>query len=129
MARKEIAGEPLTYDVQYFLQEQFGSGLWYIRYEVEQWITQPPESTAIIAVVASNADTGEVLSIAIAKPDLIYVITNSPYGLQLTRGAVYSDYEFTVNIDDRMTDDEWRAQVESGDLPPRPDWIDMYFSD
>ncbi|MCC6803712.1 MAG: DUF3160 domain-containing protein, partial [Anaerolineae bacterium] len=129
MARKEVAGEPLTYDEAYFLQENFGQQLWYIRYDVEQWITNPPETTALVADVASNAAAGTALELAVANPDTIYVIANSPYGLQVTRGAVYSYYEFTVNIDGRMTDDEWRQQVAEGTIPPRPDWVGLYLSE
>lgn len=129
MARKEIAGEQLTHDELYFLQESFGQTLWYIRYTVEMWITEPPENTALVADVASNAATAQALELAIGTPDLIYVITNSPYGLQVTRGAVYSYYEFTVPIDERMTDDDWRTQVANGTLPARPDWVGMFFSE
>jgi hypothetical protein len=128
MARKELAGEPLTYDELYFLQENFGRNLFYIRLGLEEWITNPPENTALVADIASNAASNEVLHIAIANPDLIYVITNSPYGLTLTRGAVYSYYEFITDLDSRMTDDQWRHLVEAGNTPPRPNWIDLYFS-
>jgi len=129
MARKEVAGEPLSHDELYFLQENFGSNLWSLRYFIEEWITDPPENTAIVADVASNAASEEALELAIANPDLIYVITNSPYGLQVTRGAVFSYHEFIVPIDERMTDDEWREQVAAGELPPRPDWTGIYFSE
>lgn len=129
MARKEVAGEPLSHDELYFLQEHFGSNLWSLRDLIGEWITNPPENTAIVADVASNAASEEVLELAIANPDLIYVITNSPFGLQVTRGAVFSYYEFTLPIDDRMTDDAWREQVEAGEIPPRPDWTDIYFSE
>lgn len=129
MARKEIAGEPLTYDELYFLQEQFAQAYWYIRYEIEVWITDPPENTALVADVASNAASGQVLHVAIAEPDYIYVITNSPYGYTLTRGAVYSYYEFISPIDERLTDEAWRALVAAGEIPPRPDWIGLYFAE
>ena len=82
----------------------------------------------MVADIASNAAAGTALEIGTGTPDLIYVVTNSPYGLQLTRGAVFSPYEFTVQIDSRMTDDEWRAQLAAGTQPSRPDWIDLYFS-
>jgi hypothetical protein len=129
MARKEVAGEPLTHDEAYFLQENFGSSLWYIRYFIEEWIADPPDNTAIVADIASNAATGQALELGIGIPDLIYVITNSPYGLQMTRGAVYSYYEFTVPIDERMTDDEWRAQVADGSTPARPDWVGLFLGE
>jgi hypothetical protein len=58
------------------------------------------------------------------------VVVTLPDGtLQLTRGGVFSYYEFLGNIDDRMTDDEWRTQVASGDLPARPAWTNAFFSE
>ncbi len=128
IARKEVAGEPVSHDEYYFMQQNFHDALWYIRYGLEIWITNPPENSALVADIASNAAAGTALEIGTGTPDLIYVVTNSPYGLQLTRGAVFSPYEFTVQIDNRMTDDEWRAQLAAGTQPSRPDWIDLYFS-
>ena len=129
MARKEIAGEALTHDELYFLQESFADALWSIRYEVEIWITDPPENVAIVTDVASNPAAGTVLLEGIGLVDYIYAIGNGPDGLHLTRGAVYSQYEFVNPIDERLTDDAWRARVASGDLPPRADWIDLFFSE
>jgi len=128
MARKEIAGEALTHDEAYFLQEGFPEALWSIRQQIEEWVNNPPTTMALVADVASNPAAGQVLELGTGNPDMIYVITNSPYGLQLTRGAVYSDYEFTQDIGNRLTDDAWRQQVAGGTTPARPDWIGLYFS-
>ncbi len=93
MARKELAGEPLTYDESYFLQESFASQLWYIRYGIEEWVTNPPKTTALIADVASNAASNEALELAIgiARPDLrdhqqpLRAATDARRGLQRLR--------------------------------------------
>ena len=129
IARKEIAGEPVTYDELYWMQESFQRELWYIRYQMEEWITNPPETVALVTDVASNASAGTILQVGIGDIDVIYVVANSADGPHLTRGAVYSYYEFENAIDARMTDDEWRALVAAGTQPPRPDWIDLYFSE
>ncbi len=129
IARKEVAGEPVSYDEYYFMQENFHNSLWYIRYGLEIWITDPPENSALVADIASNAAAGTALEIGIGDAGLdLRGYEQSRMGLQLTRGAVFSPYEFTVPIDQRMTDDEWRAQLAAGAQPPRPDWIDLYFS-
>lgn len=129
IARKEIAGEPVTYDELFWMQENFQRDLWYIRYQMEEWITDPPDTVALVVDVASNASAGTILQVGIGDVDTIYVVANSEDGLHLTRGAVYSYYEFEHPIDERMTDDEWRALVAAGTQPPRPDWIDLYFSE
>jgi hypothetical protein len=63
---------------------------------------------------------------ATGDADLIYVITNSPFGLQVTRGAVYSTYAFEGPLTDRIDDDQWRTRVAAGELPPRPSWTATY---
>ena len=128
IAREEVAGEPVSHDDLYWMQEQFRDDLWYIRYEVELWMTNPPESVALVADVASNADAMTALEEGIGLVDYVYVITNSPYGYQVTRGGVYSHYEFEQPIDQRLTDDEWRGMIASGNAPPRPAWIDLFFA-
>lgn len=128
-ARKELAGEPLSEDDYYFLQEQIGSVLGGIRIYIEQWLSDPPDDTSLVADVASNTVTSQALHVAIANPDLIYVVTNSPYGLTVTRGAVYSYYEFVNPIDQRMNDDEWRELVAAGETPLRPEWTALYLGE
>jgi len=70
-----------------------------------------------------------VLQEAVGGVDYIYVVIPNPRGgYQLVRGGVFSYYEWIGNIDQRMTDEEWRAQVASGSLPQRPDWTSAFFS-
>jgi hypothetical protein len=125
-ARRELAGEPLTDEDYYWLQEHFGTTLWMIRYHVEEGNPNPPERMAIVADVASNPSDESVSYMATGDADLIYVVTNSPFGPQLTRGAVYSTYQFEGPLTERLDDDQWRARVAAGDLPPRPSWTATY---
>ena len=81
-----------------------------------------------MADVASNPDAGTILEVGTGEIDTIYVVTDSPDGPQLTRGAVYSYYEFTRGIDQRLSDEDWRAMLAGGEAPPRPDWIDSFYS-
>ena len=81
----------------------------------------------MVADVASNANAGTVLEEGVGLVDYIYVITNGMHGLQLTRGGVYSYYEFVNPIDQRLTDDDWRAMIAAGTQPTRPAWVDLYF--
>jgi hypothetical protein len=129
LARKELWGEPLSDDDQLFLKYDFGSRLWYVRYLAELSLDPKPEMAAIVADVASNPDAGLALAVGTGYVDTIYVVTDSPNGLQVTRGTVYSFYEFNVPIDQRPTDEAWREQLQAGDAPPRPDWISRYFAE
>lgn len=129
MAQKELWGEPLTDDEQLYLKYDFGTHLWSIRYEAELSLAEPPEMAAIVADVASNPDAGTILEVATGYVDYIYVITDSPNGLQVTRGTVYSFYEFVNPIDNRLNDDEWRTALKAGQVPPRPDWIGAFYAE
>src|SRR5690606_28351357 len=126
---KELWGEPLTEDEQLYLKYNFGGELWTVRYLAELPLAEPPKMAALVADVASNPDTGEVLQVGTGHVDYIFVITDSPDGLQLTRGTVYSFYEFTGPIDNRLTDEAWREQVASGEIPPRPAWVWQFMAE
>lgn len=130
IARKEIAGEPLTYEEGYFLQEEFGTELWMIRSVIEEAMSGPrPQRMGTVVDVASNPTVGSIYYMAVGDPEVIYVVANGPSGLHLTRGAVFSSYQFEGGYDRRLTDDDWRADLAEGNLPPRPVWTSMYRAD
>jgi hypothetical protein len=39
-------------------------------------------------------------------------------------GPIYSYYEFTSPK--RLTDEDWRGRIKSGDLPHRPEWVGAF---
>jgi hypothetical protein len=125
-ARKELIGERLSED-EYFGIELFGTYLNVLLRTLYQGEGQP-KPVALIADVASNTTINQVLFEAVGGVDLIYVVIPGPKGLQLARGGVFSYYEFTGDINHRFTDDEWRSQVVSRKLPPRPDWVKAFVS-
>ena len=51
---------------------------------------------------------------------------HSEGGLQVTRGGVYSYYEFWQPIADRLTDEEWREMLDKEEQPPQPDWTQSF---
>lgn len=129
MANKHLWGIPLTDDEQIFLKYHFGSELWGVRYLAELALADPPEMAAIVTDVASNPDAGTVLQVGTGSVDYIYVVTDSPQGLQLSRGAVYSYYEFVNDIDNRLTNETWWEMVRQDNSPPRPAWVSAFFAD
>lgn len=58
----------------------------------------------------------------------IYVVTPAEGKLVLTKGAVFSYYEFTVPIEKRMTDEEWQRMLREGRAPPLPKWCESFIS-
>jgi hypothetical protein len=128
MARRELAGEPLT-DDQYGAIQTYGTYLYVLLHTLYQGEGEP-DPVALVTDVASNPSAQTVLQEGIGGVDYIYVVIPAPDGrLQVARGAVFSYYEFVGDINQRMTDEEWRGLVKSGSLPPRPDWVSAFLAE
>lgn len=129
IAHKQLVGELLTEDERAYLKFDLGDILRGIRQSLTDLIAiedRPPFS-AIVTDIAGNADIGAVLQIGTGKIDYIYVVTTARDGsLHLARGAVYSFYEFTNDINNRLTDTQWRDAIMAGQIPPRPEWVNEF---
>lgn len=80
--------------------------------------------SAVVADIATSAG-GQVLTEATGPVYEVYaVVPNGKGGLQVARGGVYSYFEFTVPNQKRLTDAAWRAQINTGALPPQPRWLE-----
>ena len=57
-------------------------------------------------------------------PNYVYVAVKDVNGTRLTKGLVYSYYEFTGPIGRRFTDQDWQswAYISKTKLPPMPYW-------
>lgn len=81
------------------------------------------QKSALIADVATGY--GLALEEGVGYPTNIFVVSPvAPY--TLTLGAVYTYYEFSVPIASRMTDEDWWAMLESGNVPAAPDWTNTF---
>jgi hypothetical protein len=78
---------------------------------------------AVVADVFTWRPSGETLEVGVARPDLIYAVIPSPKGPVLARGAVMAYREFMQPVARRMTDEEWRKEIEAGRTPARPAWL------
>lgn len=87
------------------------------------------KNIALIADVHTGGlGAGEALEEGVGYAHEIYVIVEIEGLLKLTRGAVFSYYEFKRAADDRLTDEKWQEILKQKNEPPLPDWIDVYFS-
>lgn len=129
IAQKELNGETLT-DEQYWRIQYYGGWLESMTiaaadpadaYEGRGYLED--QKSAVVADVATGV--GRVLEEGVGYPTNIYVvIPDAPY--QVAVGAVYTYYEFTVNPEDRLTDEAWRTMLESGNAPAAPDWTSSF---
>ena len=121
MAEKELQGVPLTPDEQAQLRN-FGGYL----EDLVHWANgEAPElePAAVIADVATDPNTSQVLEVGIGRVHEIYVVAPIPQedgslALTVARGGIFSYYEFPS--DQRLTDEAWRAQLAAGQAPAQP---------
>jgi hypothetical protein len=126
IARDELAGRPISKDDNRALR--------YIGDRLEEmWLrtaerTGPPGNVlpndaddAVIADIARGVD--KVLEIGTGRFDPILVLVPDNEGrFEIAIGAVYSYYEFTQPLSNRLTDEAWRAMLNRGRAPDRPAW-------
>ena len=100
----------------------------------------PPESGDLISVrdvragliadvhTAMTVQVQEVLYEAIGIPYIIYVAVKDTNGTRLTRGVVFSYYEFTHPFGERISDVDWQAVIYESQnkftIPQTPAWIE-----
>ena len=89
--------------------------------------TQNTDDMAVVSDVHTDSNTETCLEEGVGYPLEIYVIVNEGGKIRLTRGAMFSYYEFTRPIAQRLTDEAWRTLL-LGDTPPQlPEWIASFF--
>ena len=49
--------------------------------------------------------------------------------LRIAKGGVYSYYEFTWPMDQRLTDEVWREILDKGEEPNSPDWTTSFIGE
>jgi hypothetical protein len=81
------------------------------------------QDAAVVADVATGGEAGEMaLEEGTGRIMEIYVVVPIDGKLVLTRGGIYSQYEFVQPSSNRLTDEQWQAQLDSGDVPALGDW-------
>ena len=130
ISEKELAQEPLT-DEEYELIRSFGGQLEHFWLEalkdegIDHRSAIIDNPAALIADVATNPD-GQVLEEGLGYVSNIYAVVPVDGTLRIAKGAVYSYYEFPWPLEDRLTDDKWKAMLENGEAPERPFWTRVY---
>jgi hypothetical protein len=129
IAKDELAGKPISTADNNRLRHVGGEleALWWRTGTLKPNAT--PSQTYHDAVIADISSSPKgVLEIATGRIDWIYVIVPDDHGnFQLAVGGVYSYYEFLNPPGQRLTDQEWRAELESGkQLPARPTWESVF---
>ena len=137
ISEKELENKTLT-DKEYDFIHTYGGELEHIwqtakKDELEaaggnldQFLEAHPD--AVIADVATDPN-GLALEEATGYAKEIYVAFPRDGKVLLARGVVYSQYEFTVPLAKRMTDEDWHQQLRGGEAPPYADWKKAFIAD
>ncbi len=134
ITRKELGNEART--VQEYEQiRRFGSLLDNLTLDifrsqtgvdVRSWheMSGPDVRVPVIADVHTASINGNtrVLEEGVGPAREIYVAVEIDGKLKLTRGAVFSYYEFTWPASDRLTDEKWQGMLDKKSQPAPPDW-------
>ncbi|NLJ37080.1 MAG: DUF3160 domain-containing protein, partial [candidate division WS1 bacterium] len=136
-AEKELAGQPLSPDAYWRIQ-YFGGELERLQlsvvsssdpeYPVDSWFMLQNETDRNVATVADvHTSFGTALEEAVGYAFRIYVVVPDPYdGLQVTKGGVFSYYEFSWPSSDRLTDEKWLQMLKDGEAPEQPEWTSSF---
>ncbi|MDD2454380.1 MAG: DUF3160 domain-containing protein, partial [Synergistaceae bacterium] len=113
IAAKEVGGKPLAaedYESIKYLARAFNAQL-LLPGEMVQDTEQL--RMALVTDIATDYFGGRVLHIASGRPQRIHVFVNDASGgPRVTRGYIFSYYEFERSLGDgRMTDEEWKKIV------------------
>ncbi len=137
IAEKELNNEKLSED-EYELIRSYGGQLehlWLEIYKNEEefkamgqrdFLNENP--AAIIADVATDPN-GVVLEVGTGKISEIYVVVPVDGKLRIAKGGVYSYYEFSWPMSDRLTDKKWRELLMSDIAPKTPDWTKEFIAE
>lgn len=142
IAVKELEGELPTDDEFELIRtmggqlEHFWEAVMDKEYPDETYHDTMEHPPAYIADIATDPD-GSCLEVGVARPFCMYTIVEVDGQLKIASGPVFSYYEFSQPIDDRLTDTEWRIMMgiqpdengEWGKQTPasRPEWYDKYY--
>ena len=137
ISEKELNNEKLT-DEEYELIRSYGGQLEHFWLEINK---DEPEfkdmgpshflddnPAAIVADVATDPN-GQVLEEGTGKIFSIYVVVPIDGKLRIAKGGVYSQYEFTWPMLDRLTDEKWRELLNSDQAPALSSWTGAYIAD
>jgi hypothetical protein len=73
-------------------------------------------------------DPGAVVHEGIGNVNLLMIAVDNGPDRMVYAGPVLSHYEFELSGVNRMTDEQWKDQVSSGQIPPSPEWTRGYLA-
>lgn len=124
---KELKEEPLTRE-EYDQIKILGAGIEGLTKSVAEaqgdLLSETDKDMAVIADVHTSGD--KCLEEGVGHGNEIYVVVPIEGKLYLTRGAVFSYYEFIHPSSDRLTDEKWQQMLRLETPPKPPIWTKSF---
>lgn len=126
---KELANEELSKDEYYQLLvyggwlESLTGSMMEDAYKWYQITSETDRNMAVIADIATVVNGG-VLEVGVGPAYEIFTIVPIGGKLYITRGAVFSYYEFMSET--RLTDEEWQQLHKNGKAPVQQEWMKSF---
>lgn len=119
VAYKQVNGEKVTTE-EYDRLHYIGGTIEYILLGLLETdhIPERERSMALIADVYVYNDLN--LNVAVGHADEIYAVVTINGEYYISKGAVFSYYEFKDKI---YNDEEWRGKIKNNEAPKRPEWL------
>jgi hypothetical protein len=130
---KELTNQPLT-KAEYDQIRLCGANLEWLTLSVVEgggssWWEITSEADKDMAVVADvHTSMDKCLEEGVGHVDELFVVVPIEGKLYLTRGAIFSYYEFTHPLTDRLTDEKWQKMLKEGTAPKPPIWTDSFLT-
>jgi hypothetical protein len=138
ISNKELTNESLT-DEEHDLIKTYGGQLehfWQdaLKDEADEngYLNIDEHPAALVADIATDPN-GACLEEGTGRVNTIYVLVNVEGSLKIATGSVYSYYEFSQPIDERLTDKSWRYMLGidadeegnwyEGEKVEQPSWV------
>ncbi len=122
MVDRELSGKDLTDgDIEWL--RGFGNRLAAITGTVDS----DDQKTLLVADVHTDTNSNRVLEEGVGYVDFLVVkVKDSDGNWRYCTGPVFSYYEFTQPMSDRLTDEAWTDMLKAGQAPERPEWTDEF---
>ena len=130
---KELTNQKLT-QAEYDQIRLYGANLETLTLSIieggaSRWFEITSEADKDMAVVADVHTAGlACLEEGVGHANEIYVVVPIEGKLYLTRGAVFSYYEFVHPSSDRLTDEKWQKMLKDKKASPPPIWTKSFLT-
>ncbi len=121
---KELENKPLTNEEKMFFATfpSVTETLFAFPKDFSAEIGGSDEKVPLVADIHTDPNSESVLEEGVGPVNTIFVF--APFGgkYYIFEGPVFSYYEFTEKISNRLTDEKWQSMIKNGNLPEMPVW-------